>query len=297
MLWFLSIFSWVTVLLSILFSQLAEESIMPEYLLSIVILSLFPIFAKLYYSIIWDGPIAIGKKHLYIFRMLSILVSIFLVIFSGADTFTLISLIFFIFIVLGITDVRILFVIALVDIIAVMMFLLILKQEYADYFSLQAYYALFLGTIAFLIGDNLSNWLSTIIAPLNEPKWWKIYVWELQYFSSLMGTYLPFLVLLIILISYSPLASLIAFDERFLSSITLIMWALLPFSAPIKVIGKSTIIFIVCVTYFLMFETYIEGMIAIIFYLTILAVLEYRADHIMERLHKISQYFAYEWRK
>lgn len=108
--------------------------------------------------------------------MLSILVSIFLVIFSGADTFTLISLIFFIFIVLGITDGRILFVIALVDIIAVMMFLLILKQEYADYFSLQAYYALFLGTIAFLIGDNLSNWLSTIIAPLNEPKWWKIYV-------------------------------------------------------------------------------------------------------------------------
>ncbi|MBP9812285.1 hypothetical protein KBC86_02805, partial [Candidatus Gracilibacteria bacterium] len=151
MLRYLSIFSAITLLVSVLYSQVSEVAIVPAYLLSIVIMSLFPLFAILYRYIARDTTPIPKKKNAFSFHILSLIISTLIVLFSGADTLTLISLVFFVFIILELVDVRMLFALAVVDILAIPLFLLVLRQDYAEYFSVQAYYALLLGTIAILI--------------------------------------------------------------------------------------------------------------------------------------------------
>lgn len=293
----LSVFSTITLLVSILYSQVAEVPIIPEYILSIVIMCLFPLFAILYRYIRRDMVPSPKKKNSFSFLIFTLFISTLIIIFSGADTFTIISLTFFVFILMGKADIRIIFALAIVEILASPLFLLVLRQDFAVYSCVQAFYSLLLGTIALLISDRVSVFLSGIIAPITEPKWWKTYISELRYFSSIIGAYLPYIVIVIFLVSYSKFISITAINEWLLMSITIIMWAFLQFAPPLEQKWKIFIILISSITFLFMFETFIEGMIAIIFYLSLLALLEYRLDIIREKWLKISQYFAYEWHK
>lgn len=228
---FLYISVWVSIVLSILYGLLLDESVFPPHMVNLILIGLFPIFFALWWYIRETTEHQIVHDIWYPPRLILALMSIIvLVMMVESELLTLISLILCILVLMLGLDARILFAVALVDIIAVPLLLIMMQDVYAEYFAVQAYYALVLGVLGLIVDRRLIYILDRYLPHMTLPKWWDGYILELRSLLSLLREYVPYVIIGLLTLSYSPWQGAVEYDERFVAtmSITLALWTLVP---------------------------------------------------------------------
>lgn len=293
----LFVYAWIAIILSILYTTLIGESVFPLYMVDIVLLAILPIIYRLiaYIRETPDESIR-GTEYIYTEWLVSILLSLIIIVSVRADTLTLLSLVLTIQVLIRGIDGRYLFSLALGYIVAVPLLLIMQQQGYAEYLSIQAYYALVLGTITLLVWDRISRVVRYYMAPIAHPRWWDEYRREITVYLLFGRRYLPFVFLILISLVASPWRDILSYDERFIATVTVLLWLLglmrdtrrewyLPYIL-VGVAGAS---------YFALFsEALIEWAIGLILYIAILyAMHRYRTQIAHYRKH-LSSYLIHE---
>ncbi len=253
-----SIYAWVTIIVSLIFSRIVGEATIPLYILNIVIIILFSLFYALYNS---KNRINLKNKHDFTDLIVSSWISLALFIFSNWDSLAMLSTIIFVLVLFWKIEYSIFFTLACVYFSGVILFKLLLSNQYADYLSLQVLYLIIYWIIAIIIDGWLLRQVHSIIIPIKRPKWWDWYVYELKNIAEYLSMILPFLCIGGILFTYSPYSIFLKFDERLITSLTFMMCALFPLQREFWKIAKSILFIIMGATFLFMFETYIEWII------------------------------------
>jgi len=90
--------------------------------------------------------------------------------------------------------------------------------------SIQAYYALVLGTLSLLLSDRLQRVIHYYIPPLTPPLWWSEYRRELIALLLTARRYIPYVfVLLVSLVALPGSTAYISYDERLVVTVTVMM--------------------------------------------------------------------------
>lgn len=253
-----SIYAWVTIIVSLIFSRIVGEATIPLYILNIVIIILFSLFYALYNS---KNRKNLKNKHDFTDLIVSSWISLSLFIFSNWDSLAMLSTIIFVLVLFWKIEYSIFFTLACVYFSGVILFKLLLSNQYADYLSLQVVYLIIYWIIAIIIDGWLLRQVHSIIIPIERPKWWDWYVYELKNIAEYLSMILPFLCIGGILFTYSPYSIFLKFDERLITSLTFMMCALFPLQREFWKIAKSILFIIMGATFLFMFETYIEWII------------------------------------
>lgn len=294
---YLFVYAWVAIILSILYTTLAWESVFPLYMVNIVLLAILPIIYRLV-QYVRETPddATMRQDYRYTEWLVATILSLVVIVSAQADTLTLISLVLTLQILCRSIDVRYLFVLALGYITAVPLLLIMQQQGYAEYLSIQAYYALVLGTMTLLIWDRMQRVIRYYIPPLREPAWWDEYRREIVTYLLFGRRYLPLVFLVLISIVASPWRDMISYDERFIATVTAIMWLLWlmedtrrEWYLPYILVGVAS------VSYFALFsEALIEWAIGIVLYLGILFLMYRYHTRIAQYRQHISSYLSHE---
>jgi hypothetical protein len=291
------VYAWVAILLAILYTSVSWEAVFPIHMVNIVLLAILPIIYALI-GYIRDTPDDVRqlREYQYTLWLVSTLLSLVVIVSVWADTLTLISLILTVQILVRGMDARYLFTLALGYIVSVPLLLIMQQSWYAEHMSIQTYYALVLWTVGLMIWDRVQRIVMHYVPPLSEPAWWDEYRQEIITYLLFARRYLPIVFVILVSIVASPWRDILSYDERFVATITAIIWLLglmrdtrrewyLPYIL-IAIAGAS---------YFALFsEALIEWALGLMFYVSTLFLMYHYRSRITRYQNSISSYLSHE---